>query len=95
MTISVSGNSFSGSAFTSGLERRYIPSCDYAYDSQASGTVSGTISGDSWNMTFTFPTSLGTQTFEGTATLSGDALSGQYLRTGGGGIDGSFTLTRQ
>ena len=90
MTISVSGNSFSGSAFTSGLERRYIPSCDYAYDSQASGTVSGTISGDGWNMTFTFPTSLGPQSFEATG-----SLSGQYLRTSGGGIDGSFTLTRQ
>ena len=92
MTISVSGNSFSGSAFTSGLERRYIPSCDYAYDSDSSGTVSGTISGDSWNMTFTFPTALGPQIFAGTATLSGNTLSGGYISTRGGGIDGSFTL---
>ena len=95
MTINVSGNSFSGSAYTNGLEFRYIPSCDYAYDSDSSGTVSGTISGDSWTLNFTFPTSIGTLTFEGTATLSGNSLSGRYLRTGGGGIDGSFTLTRE
>ena len=96
MMIIIAGEtSFSGSAYTNGLERRYVPSCEYAYDSDSSGTVSGTISGDSWTLNFTFPTSLGTQTFEGTGTLSNGSLSGRYLRTGGGGIDGSFTLTRE
>lgn len=92
MTISVSGNSFSGSAYADGFELRYIPSCEVAFYTSSSGTVSGTFSGDSLNITFNFPIAETGRpiTPSGTATLSGNTLSGEYTDR-----VGSFTLTRQ
>ncbi|NQW22913.1 MAG: hypothetical protein HQ475_05650 [SAR202 cluster bacterium] len=95
MSITVSGNSFSGSASANGIQSRWVPGCDFRGYSSSSGSVSGTISGDSWDVTFNFPTDVGTRMYGGTATLGGDTLSGRFLRRdGGGSIDGSFTLTR-
>ena len=93
MTITTSGTSVSGSAFTNGLEARYLPACTYAFDTDSSGTVTGTIDGDVWTLNFTFPGSITTHTFRGTGTLTGSTITGEYIRTNGNPSIGAFTLT--
>ena len=98
MTISVSGDSFSGSANADGIELRWIKSGEHGRYVSSSGTVSGTIfSGDSMNITFIFPIAEtgGTTTFSGTATLSDNTINGKFIHRSTGEIIGSFTLTRE
>ena len=95
MTISQDGRSVSGSATTDGLERRFINGCTYAYDSTGSGSVTGSITGDTVTLNFNFNTDLGPMTFEGVGTLENNTITGSYLRTGRTALDGAFTLTLQ
>ena len=95
MPLSQNGSSVSGRATTDGLERRNLPSCTYAYDSTGSGSVNGSISGDTVTLDFNFNTALGSMTFRGVGTLENNSISGTYVRTGRTAIEGSFTLTLQ
>ena len=97
MTLLQNGTSFSGSNVSAtGIETRDDADCHLWYmDWATGGTASGTVSGNTVGIAFNLPTvTKGTTLyFTGTATLSGNTLSGSILRSMGG--TGSITLTRQ
>lgn len=96
MSLNVSGSTFSGSAYADGIELRYIPSCEYGWDTSSSGSVSGTVdaTGNTYSGTVNFPVSETGRTLSAnwTGTLSGNTLSGTFS---GGGDTGTFSLTCQ
>lgn len=93
MTLAQTGTSFSGSTSGSGIQTRDNATCALTSTDSGSGSVSGTISGTALNLSFDLSGSVTTLSFYGTATLSGNTLTGSFVRNTGG--SGSFTLTRQ
>jgi hypothetical protein len=93
VTINVSGNSISGTAFMDGFQLRWTNDCSlYGYAS-SNGSVTGTISGNTASGSFSFPIAEtgGTWSPSFNATLSGNTFSGTL--TAGG--SGTFTMTKQ
>jgi uncharacterized repeat protein (TIGR03803 family) len=89
MILSQNGTSFSGSTSGAGIQSRNNTTCALASTGSGVGTVSGTISGTTLNLSF----NLGSLSFTGTATLNNNTLTGTFVRSTGG--NGSFTVTRQ
>jgi hypothetical protein len=93
MTLTQTGNSFSGSIIAAGVETRNNDTCALMSSDSISGAASGTISGTTLNLSFELFGSVSTLTFSGTATLNGNTLTASFVRNTGG--HGSFTLTKQ
>lgn len=95
MTVAVSGNTISGPAYMDGIMLRWIPSCEFAWYTSASGTHSGTFSGDTISGTIqVYIVETGeSATFRYTATLTGSTINGTFLSSAV--VYGSFSLSRQ
>jgi len=97
MTVTATGSSFSGSAWSDGIELRWTSDCRFAKYTSSSGTFSGTLTGDSMDVSFNFPVAEtgGSIHYHGTATLSNNTIKGTFMSKTTGETYGTFTLTRQ
>ena len=96
LTISSTGSTLSGSVDATGIQLRYIPSCDYAFDTSVlMSSVTGTVSGATLDISYTlYVIETGVSTpFHWTATLTNNRLVGTLVSTTGS--TGSFTLMQQ
>jgi len=91
MTVTVSGTTFSGSAYIDGIMIRNYDTGEITGYSSSSGDVTGTIQGISISGTFSFPFEGGgtaTESFD--TILSGNTIQGTLTGTG----SGSFSITK-
>jgi murein DD-endopeptidase MepM/ murein hydrolase activator NlpD len=93
MTLTQSGNSFSGSTTGAGVETRDDDTCAVTSVETSTGTISGTASGTSLNLSFNLQGSVNTLNFTGTGTLNGNTITASFVRDTGG--VGSFSVSRQ
>lgn len=97
MIISVEDNSFSGSAFFDGIELRWMSDCTFAYYTSSLGTVSGTFSGNNFDLNFDYfvvETDSSTK-YHATAIINDNTMNGEFISKSTGKTSGTFILTRQ
>ena len=95
LTLSTSGTALSGSVSADGLMLRYVPSCEFAYYTSSSGTVSGTVAGSSLNILYSLFISETSKnvSYNWSAKVANNVMTGTLVSSSG--ATGSFSLTKQ
>jgi hypothetical protein len=93
MELTQTGTSFSGATSGDGIQDVNCRTCEVISTDGGSGTISGTMSGTTLNLSFDLGNEHGTLSFTGTATFDNNTITASFVRTTGG--SGSFTVTKQ
>jgi hypothetical protein len=95
LTLKQTGTTLSGTAAATGIQLRWVPSCDFAMTTQSQGAITGTFDGNTVNIAYTLPISEtgGNINYSWSATLvSGTTLKGTRVSQT---QNGSFALSHQ